>query len=321
MTSLFTELMYKMLLLFMSFSLLFGGAKVPSEDDPIRSLSQDVRLTAVLWGDPQISDYMPARQKNTEAACKDAANADERIDALVIAGDLAENGKPAEYKLLTDDLALIGSVDHILPAFGNHDVRLRPFGGTVRKFAEFCSAVNPGLQPDRLYYSYQINGYTFIVLGTVSSKFEEADIDKEELSWFENELDKACEGGDPVFVIVHQPLKLTNGLPDAWNSPFDWAGSVGDQSDDLKAIMNAHKNVFLITGHLHSGLGEANFEDVGGTVSVNLPSVGIVSKDGGYEAAGTGYMMEVYADKVVFRARDFANGHYLSEYDRIFALN
>lgn len=321
MTTVFANIMYKILVFFMSITAMFGTISAPSTDDPIKSAdSENVRMTAVYWGDSQVSDYMHSRQQNVMAACLDVAGAQERIDALLIDGDIAENGKAAEYRLVLDDLALIDNVDNYIFSSGNHDVRLRLFSQTVKTFGEFCNMANPSIQLDKLYYSYEVNGYTFIILGTTSSTFEEADIDNEELVWFDNELQKAAVDGKPVFVLLHQPLKLTHNLPDSWNSPFDFAGSVGKQSDELKDIMNKYDNVFLLTGHLHSGLSEANFEIIDNFVSVNVPSIGIVSKDGGYEAAGTGYMIEVYDNSVLFRARDFAKGNYLPEFDREFTL-
>ncbi len=320
MNTLFARLMYKLLVLFTSFSVLTCGGITPCTDDPIKSLDSDsVRLTAVYWGDTQVSDYMPERQKNVLAACEDLNNASQRTDALIIAGDIAENGKAAEYMLVLDDLKTVDTVDHFIPATGNHDIRLRLFGQTVKNFSEFVNTLEPELELDKLYYSYDVNGYRFIVLGSTRTVFEEACIDETELMWLDSQL-ASVEEGKPTFVIVHQPLKLTHNLPDAWNSSFDFAGSIGDQSDNVAEILNKYDNVFLLTGHLHSGLGENNFEQIGNFVSVNVPSLGIVSKDGGYEAAGTGYMIEVYDNSVLFRARNFAGGMYLPEFDREFAL-
>ncbi len=321
MNTVFAKLMYKLIVLLTTLSVLGCGGLAPATDDPIKSLDpQNVKLTAVLWGDTQVSDYMPERQKNVLAACGDVNNSAEEIDALIIAGDIAENGKAAEYMLVRDDLKTISTVKNILPATGNHDIRLRLFSQTVKRFAEFAAAVNPELQLDRLYYSYEVNGYKFIVLGSARTVFEEAYIDDDELCWLDAELASAVSDGKPAFVIVHQPLKLTHDLPNAWNSPFDFAGSIGEQSDAVTEILNKYDNVFLLTGHLHSGLGDNNFEQIGNFVSVNVPSVGIVSKDGGYEAAGTGYMIEVYENRVVFRARNFAAGTYLPEFDREFPV-
>jgi hypothetical protein len=39
----------------------------------------------------------------------------------------------------------------------------------------------------------------------------------------------------------------------------------------------------------------------------------IENKDGTYNDAGTGYMIEVYKTKVIFRARDFAKGTWVAD--------
>lgn len=321
MNTVFANIMYKLLAFLMSLSILGCGFSTPENTEPIMSKdSESVKLSAVYWGDTQVSDYMPERQKNVLAACMDVKNAAETIDALIIAGDIAENGKIAEYKLILDDLKSITTVRHFIPATGNHDIRLRLFSQTVKTFGDFVGELEPDIKIDKLYYSYEINGYSFIVLGSARTVFEEAYIDEEELVWLDAQLASATAEGKPAFVILHQPLKFTHNLPNAWNSPFDFAGSVGAQSDEIIATLNKYDNVFLLTGHLHSGLGENNFEQVGNFISVNVPSVGIVSKDGGFEAAGTGYMIEVYENSVLFRARNFVAGAYMPEYDREFSL-
>ncbi|MBR1810209.1 MAG: metallophosphoesterase [Clostridia bacterium] len=294
----------------------------PATTDPIR-VAEDVRLSAVLWGDPHVSDYLLSRTRNTHRAALDVANARDTLDVLTIVGDITENGKPSEYRMVLDDMDLMrDKVKHFVPASGNHDVRLRRNRGTVRRFADFCAQANPNLRLDKLYYTYTVSGYTFIVLGTVRGTFEEAVIDRAELYWFNNALKNATKDGKPAFVLLHQPLKLTHKLPDSWNSMDHKRGSVGAQSENLKNIMNKYRNVFLFTGHLHAGLGADNFEEIGAIHSVNIPSVGVMSGMGndGYLAEGTGYIMEVRADSVRFRARDFARGEYLPRFDKEYKL-
>ena len=321
MNSAFAAFFYKLLSLLLSVSLLFSPLIAADKNDPIQANDpENVLLTAALWSDTHLSDYLLSRTRNVKSCVTDLKNGG-GIDALIIDGDLTENGKLSELKMLSEELGDLPNVSHVLPATGNHDVRLRYYPLTVRTFSEFCAVVNPSieLQNDALYYSYEVNGYTFIILGTVGTQFEEARIDDVELAFLDEAL--ASAQGKPSFVLLHQPLKNTHALPDAWGSPIPSAGSVGADSDRLLCVLQKYKNVFLISGHLHSGLGENNFEDVSGVHSVNLPSIGIVSKDGGYEAAGTGYMMEVYADRVLFRARSFLTGKYLPEFDRTVPLD
>lgn len=316
MYSTITNIFYKILVMLLSLTVgCAGGSIYPSQDAAITPKDEEnCKMTAVLWADTQISDYLLSRDEYMKAACRDIAAANGTIDALVIAGDIAENGKGSEYRVVLDNLNMFkGKVNNILPATGNHDIRLRIFGNTVKTFSEFSSAVNEKLNLDKLYYSYEVNGYKFIVMGSTRTEFEESYIDETELNWLDGQLKEATANGLPAFVILHQPLKDTHNLPDAWGSPIPTAGSVGAQSDDLKKIMSSYKNVFLITGHLHSGFASYTYEEIDGIHGVNLPSLTIA--DDGYEHTGTGIVMEVYEDTVLFRARDFSQGTYLPQFD------
>lgn len=323
MSSVFTAFMYKLLIWFISFSSLFGGVlDVPATDDPI-IVNEEAQMTAVLWGDPQLSDYMADRHQFTKNAALDIANAQGTLDALVIAGDIAENGKGAEYQLVLDYLSVAENVGNHIMAVGNHDVRLRAYSQVVGTFNEFCNAANSNfadnakyVKEGKLSYTYEVNGYTFIALNTDKSVFEESYFSDETLAWFDGELNKATAEGKPVFVILHQPLKETHQVWQAWNSPDDNAGTVGAQSDALQDIMNKYNNVFLITGHLHMGFNkEWSIHKIGNFWGVNLPGIGPKNADGDYNESGTGYIMEVYEDKVVFVARDFNLGKYLPDYN------
>ncbi len=324
MSSAFTAFMYKLLLWFISFASLFGGTlPAPSTDDVIK-VNEDANMSVVLWGDPQVSDYMADRHQYTKNASLDLANSDGVFDALVIAGDIAENGKGAEYQLVLDYLSVAdNNIDNHIMAVGNHDVRLRAYSQVVGTFNEFCNAANSNFADNAKYvtegklsYTYEVNGYTFVVLNTDKSVFEESYFSDETLAWFDGELAKATADSKPVFVILHQPLKETHQVWQAWNSPDDNAGTVGDQSDALYDIMNKYNNVFLVTGHLHMGFSkEWTVHQIGNFWGINLPGIGPNNADGEYNESGTGYIMEVYDDKVVFVARDFNLGKYLPEFN------
>ncbi len=323
MSSIFTAFMYKLLVLFISFTSLFGVMPEPSTEDVLK-VNDNANMTAVLWGDPQVSDYMADRHQFTKNASIDLANAEGTFDALVIAGDIAENGKGSEYQLVLDYLSVAkDKIDNHIMAVGNHDVRLRAYSQVVDTFSEFSLAANEkfdiaaiAYKEGKLSYSYDVNGYTFIVLNTDKSVFEESYFSDECLSWFDSELSKATAEGKPAFVILHQPLKKTHQVWQAWNSPDDNAGTVGPQSDAIKDIMNKYNNAFLITGHLHMGFStEWSIHAIDNFTGVNLPGIGPNNADGGYNESGTGYIMEVYDDRVEFIARDFNLGKYLPEYN------
>ena len=297
-------------------------AIAPSKNDPIRLTDpEQVELSAVLWSDLHFSAYYKnERAARCRAAMADLSGAKCTLDALVIAGDLAENGKQVEKDYLAEQLLCLQKVRRVLPAAGNHDLRFRHILHSIRKFAAFCRKVNPELDVDKMYYSCDLNGYTFIVLGTTRTEFEECFFDEEELFWLKSELRRATAGGKPVFVVVHQPLRLTHNLPYSWDFPGDDRGSVGPQSDRLRRILNEYENVFLLSGHLHRGFSINTYEEVGRVHSVSIPSLGIHNKDCIYATPGMGFIMEGSRNKVLFRPRDFMTGKFLPEFDKEYPL-
>lgn len=299
-----------------------AGRQTPSlvsdQATPLRA-DENARLTALFWGDAHASFLLPSRSAACLAAAKDVAAAESVFDALLLAGDVTENGEPSEYRFMGDCWDLMQDrVKHYLPATGNHDVRIRPIGVTARRFGGFCERVGAPAQKGRLYYAQTVNGYRIIVLGTTRGTFEEAAIDEAQLEFFARELHAAGEG--PVFVLLHQSLKNTHGLPEIFGKPSVSDGDVGAQSDTLREMMNARKNVFLLTGHIHTAFCALSYAKIGNIHSVNVPSLGTVAKNGDYNEPGTGYIIEVFDDRVRFCARDHIRRIDLEQFDFEIAL-
>ncbi len=300
-----------------------GMVSAPSVETPINIIDEEsVQLTFVAWADPQLSNYMPDRLGTFENAVEDVLNSSVKLDALIIAGDIAENGLVSEYNYITDRLVKLNDVvDNHIYSYGNHDIRLKAYCIQSKRLMNFYNGISQTNQiADKLYYSYEINGYKFIVLNSDKSVFEEAYYSAEQLAWLDSEIASTQDSGKPVFVLGHQPLKYTHGLPNTWGSGWiEDAGAIGDQSDDVKAIFEKYNNVIFINGHLHTGFGEYTYEDYGSFKSFNLPGLCTNNADG-YEEDGQGYIFEVYEDQIIARARVFATGEYLPNYDVVIDL-
>lgn len=309
------DFLYMITSVIMSLIIAFGGASSPSTDAVIGSTSDKTVMDFVVVGDPQVCNYNPQRELNFIAAAEDIMNSEEELDAFIIAGDIAENGFEAEYDAVAADICALNTKNFIMAA-GNHDIRLRDYEQSKATFLDFMNSLNGEENAqDSLYYRYDVEGYTFLVMGSEEARFEDAYISEEQLNWLDTEAAAATKNGKPVFVVIHYPLKDTHGLPATWNNSLWESGSVGDQSDEIYTILNKYENVILITGHLHTGFGEYTYEKIGDIHGINVPSVGIENKDGEYNDAGTGFYVEVSADEVVFHARDFAKGVNLPDYD------
>ena len=76
MSSVFTAFMYKLLTMFISFTMLFGaGIPEPGTDDPIK-VNEAAEMSVVLWGDTQLSDYDAKRHQYSRNSAIDLSNAD-----------------------------------------------------------------------------------------------------------------------------------------------------------------------------------------------------------------------------------------------------
>ena len=304
---------YKFMAMAMSVMTALGIVSVPNQDTPV-DIDENADLTFVAWGDPQVSNYMFRREASLSAACADIANTNGTYDALILAGDIAENGLESEYKTVADMLnPLSDKVNNFIFAAGNHDTRLKLYSLQTKRFASFAKSVKNAVVPSAKSYNYscEVNGYKFVVMGSDNSGFESCFISDEQLRWLDSEI--ASSQDKPVFVINHQPLKETHGLPGTWNSPeFMNRGSAGKQSDQIKAILNKYSNVVYICGHLHSGTGEYSYEKIDNFHSFCLQTIGAGNADG-LENDTQGYVFEVYGNKVVARARLFGEGKWVDE--------
>ncbi len=286
-----------------TFTSLFGGAVQLSTENPIEFVDADnCNMTFVAFADTHMRDtaFQPHLLENGLA---DIDNAKTPFDAFVIAGDISEMGDAPSYDITWNliENSEIGKKPVML-ATGNHDIRLAYESQTellMGKTSEYL-----GIEIDKPYYSYEVNGYKFIVMGSDEWQFEKAVISDEQLAFIDSEL--AAANGQPAFVICHQPLANTHGLPEVWKN-----GDLGADSEAVKAVLMKHKNVFYLNGHLHDGVYEKSlevFDAENGVYSINLPAFGKDNDYGKFAQTGLGTYVEVYDGSVVFTARDFARG-------------
>lgn len=265
-----------------------------------------------------------------EFGLADMENADRELDALVCSGDLTDHGYAEEWEALVGAFEGYKPAKNIILAQGNHDTWTEDEGYNLAReyFIKYTEEIT-GRKIENEYYSTQVNGYTFIVL---ASEYDHTDmyISPAQLAWLEAEMAKAAKDGKPIFVISHWPINQSHGLPVSWGDeeyePDE--GGMGDQSDEVKAILKKYKNVFLITGHIHLGLKNedqigrytyASVESDGSFHSVNLPTYMYVNIDGRI-ANGTGYQFEVYDDRVELRARSYSASVWYTDYNHTIPL-
>ena len=278
-----------------------------SKDEPIAFKdSENVRLSFATIADTHLVDNEIA-EKNLANTFEDLGNSKEKFDAFLLAGDIAEYGRKKEYNRFFSVTDKQTVVPNVFLTMGNHDVRFT-YGKNQKiimdKVNEYLEINTNG----KSYYSYDINGYTFIVIGTEKRILEKAHITREQIDFLDKELQRGTKDGKPVFVMCHQAFAFTHGLPEVWKT-----GDMGEQSDEVRAVMEKYKNVIFINGHLHGGIYEKTFEYLNKENNVCSLSVPGYRKENnfGIKPCGMGYYAEVYDNKIVFVARNFMKGEYI----------
>lgn len=283
-------------------------------DNPIEfEEPEKVKLSFACAADTHLINKESATVNLNNLFC-DVKNAKNKFDAVLMAGDLTEYGRKCEYRRFFNVFDKYKDEFKLFVTMGNHDVRLQ-YGRNqkiiMKKAEEYLNIKTNG----KSFYSYNINGYTFIVIGTEKRVLEKAHITQEQMDFLDNELARGTKDGKPVFVMCHQAFAETHGLPEVWKT-----GDMGEQSDQVRAVMEKHRNVIFLNGHLHGGVFEKTFEVLNGENNVVSLSIPGYRKENnfGITDCGVGYYGEVYEDKVIFTARDFEKGKPITgDYTRI----
>ncbi len=294
-----------------------GAITGPAIDEPIVfNDSENIRMSAVIFSDTHIADtaFSPYY---LECGLQDVNNSQEKFDAFIISGDITEMSDINSYEHTWNAIEEANAFDNIILATGNHDIRL--FYENRTQYIMAKQSEYSGKEITTPYYSQQVNGYTVIVINSDAWQLEKAVISDEQLAFLDSELAKATADGKPAFVVAHQPLADTHGLPEVWAT----GGDLGEQSYQVREILTKYKNVFFLNGHLHTGIYEKSFEildEEKGVYSLNMPSYGKGSTKGEYKQTGLGVYMEVYDNEVIFTARDFRAGKALEGYSKTIPL-
>lgn len=294
----------------------------------LRPMYSSVKLNIAITSDNHL-DINAKTNKNRikiiKKTIRDIGDSTSKADAYITVGDNTSRGITENWEAVRESYKDFSAAEQIIFTIGNHDSWSRDvYIGSdegINNFYKY-SGIICGNNISKPYFSKIIKGYHLIFLGTDAEPENEdcAALSAEQLSWFEDEMKEADDSGKPVFVFCHQSVNGNHGLPRTWSEKEDpsWSpeiGGIGKESDAVKAILEKHENVFYFSGHSHMGLcGESgakkasyakSFEKHGGVNYINLPCLTRPNHHGDNDKTGQGVMLEVYADKVVIRPRNF----------------
>ena len=296
----------------------YAGFELPLIDNK----EEDCLMTVELISDTHVEEKEIIRQFMLTSALTNLKLAKADVNAVVVAGDItnyADEPSLAKYYNLLEKYSPVP----VITAAGNHDIGHvgdRDVTNITREEAKanFIRYNNEymNVQNENTWYTTEVNGYKFIVLGDDvidGGHWDAMDISAQQMEFLDREL--AAADGAPVFVICHWAVDGKNGqeivYPDS---------GIELDRNDIKSVMEKYENVFYISGHIHGGIkstaaaelaGFSNVEQENGVTYVSLPTFGIVNSFG-YPWSATGMQMEVYESRVIFRPRNLVTNEWFT---------
>ncbi len=166
----------------------------------------------------------------TERALRAVMNVRPDVDAVLITGDVTDNGRPDEYAELATMLRRMPKPVFVIP--GNHDRR------------ENMIAHLPGTRSSDGFVQYAIDEFPvrFVMLDTVAPGYGHGELCEARLAWLDRTL--AAAPDKPTIVGMHHPPFVCGiGHMDQINLR---------QSREFAAIIARHPQVLrIICGHHH----------------------------------------------------------------------
>lgn len=247
-----------------------------------------------LTGDGSLVDEVVDARAQLRAALDVLTSWNVRCDAWVFSGDLSDDGSPASYAWLRqqvlDAAAAAGDVS-VVWAAGNHDDR-----------AAFRAGLLDGSPADAgpLLTEHDLGGLRVLVLDTSIPGEPAGEVGPEALAWLGERLATRAEHGT-LLVAHHPPLPPLQDA--AWRWPLRNPGALAAvlAGSDVRAILSGH--------HHHSAFGTLAGIPVAAATSLVYTQDLTLGRDlRGQDAAQGFHLVEVYDDSVVHTVAPLARG-------------
>lgn len=182
------------------------------------------------------------------------ADLDPAPDAVVVSGDLTQDGEPAQYARVRELLAPLPMPVYSLP--GNHDVR-----SALKDTVLAGMRTGPG---DFLQYETTAGRLRLLVCDTIIPGEDGGRLCGDRIAWLGAAL--AADRQTPTVVAMHHPPLLT-GIAE-----MDEIGLEPDSLAELAAVLGRAPNVLrVIAGHVHRSM----YSTCGGRPVFSCPSADV----------------------------------------------
>jgi 3',5'-cyclic-AMP phosphodiesterase len=173
----------------------------------------------------------------------------QRPDALVVSGDLTQNGTPAEYGRVRELLAPLELEPHVLP--GNHDLR-----GPLREAFGL-----PGAGEEPVSHAADLGPLRLVCLDSTIPGAEGGALDEGRIEWLDAVLGEERE--KPTVIAMHHPPLVTE-IP-----TFERIGLDPEGRAALAEVLVRHRQVLrVIAGHVHGTI----VAELAGRAVLTVPS-------------------------------------------------
>ncbi len=308
-----TKILTLFLALLTAFSALCGRALIVKAPADTGEFTPVIRFIAA--SDTHIQTYLDVDSHRMQKmlrlgyaiADKDAEyNA---LDAVLIAGDLTDNGRKDQFNAFTAALnsCLRDGTRFLGVTAKSHDGNTMP----RREVHEYYTALT-GNSPD---FHTVVNGFHFI--GLSASDNDDVHYDDAQVAWLRAQLEEATaeDPSKPVFVMHHEHVR---------NTVYGSSDFEGWGETYFTDVLNSFPQVVDFSGHSHYPLNDPRSVWQGGFTAVGtgavyyteftVDDVRTVHPDG-YRKVSTCWIVEADADnRIRLRGLDILSQEYLCEY-------
>ena len=253
--------------------------------------------------DTHVEGNNPMRYKVFAKSCQNVKKNKSGNDAVVFLGDNTMNCQHIENMLFHGTVGTVLKGENVLPVMGNHDIGNGEgdYEQLQNRWFDYTRAFF-GKDLKHPYYYEVVEGCYFIVLGMEGHDVHDMMMTEEQFTWLAGVLDKAAESGMPTFVFSHHPTDYA----------VDESGEETSRLIDMLAAFNQEHDLFAFVGHTHMPMHLFwSFHNSDGFPETYLPRITTLGGEDDHEVlddTGVGVEVEVYANEVVIRARDFFRG-------------
>ena len=189
-------------------------------------------------------------------------------------------------------------------------------------FNDAIDLFKSNLNASNHYYSFEMNGSKFIMLGADTLKGT-GEMFSEQINWLKNELQNTPLT-QSVFLFMHQPLKDTvAGSLVSYNPNTQDAYGFGAARTELMSIFDQYSNLVVFSGHSHWCMDsyQSMLYNDNKASFINVAAVAyIVDNENNKIDGAEGLYIEVYEDYILVHGREFIEHSYISSMQIVIPL-